>query len=243
MNKKGIDPDEQLSVWEKAGFAGGIDVGVTPSDLSERLELLKDNENIRRSSGLFPGGSELPGREQLLKLLEEQLADGLADAVGETGIDLHWNYGTPEIQKYLFAEQVRLADKYRLPVIVHNREADAEVETVLKKIAPARGGIMHCFSSTYAAAKKWLDYGFLISFAGNVTYPKSEAVREAAKRLPAEAVLAETDSPHLAPQGFRGKPNSPALLVHTYRLLAELKGIPVNRFREQVRKNYEELFS
>lgn len=101
---------------------------------------------------------------------------------------------------------------------------------------------MHCFSSGYEAAKLWLDYGLFISFAGNVIYPQAEYVREAARRLPLDSILVETDAPYLAPQGFRGKINTPGLIIHTYEVIPRLRNVPVESLTESVLGNFEKLF-
>ena len=239
---KGIEYREHLESWMESGFSGGLDVGIIPTDFDERPDLREHPGRIRRSSGLYPGGAERTDYDELLRILEEQLRAGLVDAVGETGIDLHHDYGTPELQEHLFLEQIRLADTYGLPLIIHNRNADDETAAVLSKAAPSAGGIMHCFSSDYEAAKQWVDKGLLVSFAGNVTYPKAENLREAARKLPLESILVETDSPYLAPQGFRGKINTPRLVVSTYEVLAGIRDIPVEELAERVWENFEDLF-
>jgi TatD DNase family protein len=240
--QRGIDYRECLESWRESGLVGGLDVGVVPTDLDERPDLRGGTIRIRRSSGMYPGCAERGDYRELLRLLEEQLEAGRVDAVGETGIDLHHAYATRELQEHLFLEQIRLANRHGLPVIIHNRNADGETAAALSKVSPTAGGIMHCFSSDYRAAKRWLEHGLLVSFAGNVTYPKAEALRETARRLPLELILLETDSPYLAPQKFRGKTNTPALIIHTYDAIAEIRDMTVEELVEKVRENFERVF-
>ena len=163
-------------------------------------------------------------------------------AIGETGLDWYWNYGTPERQIFLFEKQLELAQKFDLPVIIHNREADKEILDILKKKTPSRGGIIHCFSSDYNFALKCIDLGFFISFAGNITYKKNTIIQEAAKKLPVSSILVETDSPFLSPQQVRELPNTPAFVGYTYKFIAESRGEDINNFIINVKNNFICLF-
>ena len=152
--------------------------------------------------------------------LRELLADERAVAVGETGLDFYRDYAPRDRQRGLFARQLELATDLGKPVVVHTREADEETAAALEGFEGTV--VLHCFSSP-ALLPVALERGYYVSFAGNVTYPKAEELREAARRVPAERLLAETDSPYLSPQPRRGRPNEPANVVHTVAALAEAR--------------------
>jgi TatD DNase family protein len=153
--------------------------------------------------------------------LRELLAHPLAVAVGETGLDNHHQSASPAEQRRLFAAQLDLADELNKPVVVHSRDAASETATALAGFTQAV--VLHCFSSPPLLSDA-LDRGYYVSFAGNVTYPKAEELREAAAAVPAERLLAETDSPYLAPQPVRGRRNEPANVVYTVAELARVRG-------------------
>ena len=141
--------------------------------------------------------------------------------MGETGLDTIRGIATPAQQRRLFDAHLGLADELKLPVVVHNREADDEAAAAL---APFAGTVvLHCFSSP-ALVSLAVDRGYYVSFAGNATYPNAPALRDAAAAVPADRILVETDSPYLAPQPVRGKSNEPANVVHTIRALAAARG-------------------
>jgi TatD DNase family protein len=141
--------------------------------------------------------------------------------VGETGLDTVRRYASPAEQRRLFDQQLALADELGLPVVVHNREADAETVKALGGFAGTV--VLHCFSSP-ALVPVAVERGYYVSFAGNVTYPKANDLRAAAAEIPPDRILVETDSPYLAPQAVRGERNEPANVVHTLRTLAEARG-------------------
>lgn len=243
MQKKGLDVPSVIEEAVDAGFTGGIDAGIVPEDFYPRKELLKPYPEIYLSAGLFPGGSEHETMEAELEELERILASGEASALGEIGLDYHWNYADPKRQRDLFRRQIILANTYTLPVIIHSRDADADLLSVLTETPPEYGGIMHCFSSGYETAKKCIDAGLLISFAGNVTYKNADTIGEAAKKIPMRSLLAETDAPYLSPAPLRGKKNRPKNVLYTYSYIAELRGLDKHELQTAVSSNFTELFS
>jgi TatD DNase family protein len=157
--------------------------------------------------------------------LRELLDHPKAVAVGETGLDSVRRYATPDEQRRLVDAQLAVADDLDLPVVIHNRESDFETAAAL---APFAGTvILHCFSSP-ALLPVAVERGYYVSFAGNVTYPNAGDLRDAARAVPSDRVLVETDSPYLAPQPVRGRPNEPANVGHTLRTLADARGEPVD---------------
>lgn len=187
--------------------------------------------------GLYPGiaAQDPEGELKRLEILVEEFKPA---AIGEIGLDYHWNYGTPDLQRHLFASQIRLANRFSLPVIIHTRNADRDTASVLKATPPNRGGILHCFSSDWDFACVCLDLGLFISFAGNLTYKKSDSLRDTAIRLPAESLLVETDSPYLAPDGRRGKTNTPLFIPAVYDILADIRGVKMNHLIDDVNRNF-----
>jgi len=164
-------------------------------------------------------------------------------AIGEIGLDWHWNYGTKKQQMELFEAQIQLADKYKLPVLIHNREADQDILNILKQNSLNSRGILHCFSSDYETAVKLIDMGLYISFAGNVSYKKNSVLREVASKIPVESILLETDSPYLSPQQVRGKPNHPGHIAYTYETVADCQNIPLKEFINSIKNNFKSLFN
>lgn len=151
-------------------------------------------------------------------------------AWGEIGLDYHYSPGTREAQLRLFAEQLEEARRRGLPVVIHTREADDDTLGLLREV-PSRG-IIHCFTGTPDAARRFLDLGFYISISGIVTFRAAENVRESALVVPDDRILIETDSPFLAPVPLRGRPNEPAFIVHTCEFLARLRGVAADDFAE-----------
>ena len=245
MSEKGLDPKDEIDRAIEEGMTFGIDIGVHPSDLNGRLELVVSNSPILRSTGISPSYIESYTQDDLL-LLESQLTGENKErivAVGEIGLDGYWNYGTPDLQQELFQTQLRLARKHALPVIIHNRDADEETVVALRSDLGEAGGVMHCFSSNRNSLKQFLDLGMYISFAGNVTFAKSETLRQSIGYVPDDRILAETDAPYLSPVPLRGKTNRPSSIVHTYALIAALRGIDVQSVVDLVRNNAIELFN
>ena len=147
-------------------------------------------------------------------------------AVGECGLDFHYDRSPRPAQRELFVRQLELARSLGKPVVVHTREADRETAGLLRAHLGPEGGVIHCFTSDWDAARAYLDLGLFISLSGVITFKSAEATREAAGKIPLDRLLIETDAPFLAPVPLRGKRNEPALVVHTARKLAELRGMP-----------------
>ncbi|MBI2423505.1 MAG: TatD family hydrolase [Candidatus Hydrogenedentes bacterium] len=159
-------------------------------------------------------------------------------AIGEMGLDYFNEYSPRAAQQTAFRRQLEMACALGLPVAIHNRDADADTYPILKEFSTSlKGCIMHCFGSTAADAERYVELGFHISFAGNVTFPKAEALRDAARVTPLDRLLVETDAPFLAPIPFRGKRCEPHHVAHTAACLAELKGVTLEAFTAQTTAN------
>jgi TatD DNase family protein len=163
-------------------------------------------------------------------------------AIGETGLDFFREWCPPPIQKSGFEFHLRLGRELELPVIIHCRDAGQAVLEVLRGTNSTVNGVMHCYSESPELVQAFLDLGLHISFAGNLTYPKSSPLREAASLVPSDRLLIETDAPFLSPQPKRGKRNEPAYIVHTLSCLAEVRGETVEALAKTTYKNSEALF-
>lgn len=170
--------------------------------------------------------------------IEHDARSSGAHFIGEIGLDYHWNYGTEGDMESLFEAQLELAGALDLPVAIHNRDADEQTIRILRRHHVARGGIIHCFSSDRAAAEAFLELGYHISFAGNVTYKSNSKLVEALKAVPLDRLLLETDSPYLAPVPMRGRVNTPLNIAHTYAFVAAVKGIDAEALDRIVRDNF-----
>ena len=204
--------------------AAGVDriltVGSGIDSCRAALQLAEREQGVFASLGIHPhqAGGDEPRRMAELRGL---LAHERAVAVGETGLDFFRDYAPHTRQREVFRRHLQAADELGKPVVVHTREAETETLSMLE----AFGGtvVLHCFSSP-GLLEAALARRYYVSFAGNVTYPKASALRDAAAQVPADRILAETDSPYLAPQPRRGRPNEPANVVHTVAALAEARG-------------------
>ncbi len=244
MRQKGMDTRFILKHALSSGLSGAIDIGLTPDDFPERSAASALFPEVLLSAGCYPSEVEKKPAGKLLSSLKDLLIHKKKiAAVGEIGLDWHWDYGTRQAQKELFTEQLVLAKEFNLPVIIHNRDADSDILDILTSIHLPRGGILHCFSSDYQTAKKILDRGFLISFAGNLTYKGNKELRDTAMKIPLDRILLETDSPYLSPQKRRGTLNHPGHIGYTYESLAAIKNMEIHKLIQQVKSNFIGLFS
>ncbi len=239
MQSKGIEITSLLQQLTTSGFAGGIDVGVSCDDLGIRTSILAGYPTIMRSAGIGPWGVEDgsdPMTVQLETLVSQNETYG-ADYIGEIGLDNYWKYGTVELQERLFIQQIELADQLKLPIIIHNREADAQTTRILKEHAPTNGGILHCFSGSDELADIALELGLYISFAGPITYKRNIHLREILARIPADRLLLETDSPYLSPEPYRGTVNTPLRMENIYAEAAAVRNTTSEELAMQLQKN------
>jgi TatD DNase family protein len=232
-------PAVLLSRAREAGVARVITVGTTIESCRAALEAADGNEGVYATLGVHPheAGGDDAGRLEVLRGL---LGHDRAVAVGETGLDFFRDYAPRDAQLQLFEQQLDLASELGKPVVIHTRDADADVASALAGF----GGtvVLHCFSSPHLLPVA-LERRYYVSFAGNVTFPKAEELRIAAAQIPADRVLAETDSPYLAPQPRRGRPNEPANVVHTIAALAAARGEDAAALARQIDRNAGEAFS
>jgi TatD DNase family protein len=219
-------------------------VGTDAADSRRCLELARAHEGICSSAGIHPNnaGQTQPGDwDDIVRLASEEKIV----ALGETGLDLYWKDVPLAVQQDYFDRHIRLSQATGLPLVIHLRETAAEILAMLRE-ARQRGplrGVMHSFTGATDEAGEFLALGLHISFAGMVTFKKSDDLRIVAQAIPADRILVETDSPYLSPEPFRGKrPNEPARVVHTAECLAQLRGVSLKEFARQSTANAEALF-
>lgn len=200
-------------------------------------------DRVYAAVGVHPYHPEHVTEEGIAKLRDMGSRSGVV-AIGEIGLDYYkYNTAPRDTQQNAFRAQLDLAVELNLPVVIHNRDAEDDIAAALDEYArQLPGGIMHCFSGDAAFAERCVAWGFHVSFAGNVTFPKAGPLREAALAVPMERLLIETDSPYLAPQPVRGKRCEPAYVRYTAETLAALKGLTLEEFCEQTTRNASELF-
>jgi TatD DNase family protein len=203
----------------------------------EALKLSRtDPELYSATAGIHPHEAA-HATDADLAALERLCADPDIFAVGECGLDYHYDRAPRDVQRERFAAQVRLARKLGKPVVVHTREADEDTAAILEREMGKDGGIIHCFTGDWAAAQRYLALGLNISLSGVLTFKSAEALREAAARIPLERLLVETDSPYLAPVPYRGRRNEPAYAVRTAAALAAVRGIPLAHVERATTEN------
>jgi TatD DNase family protein len=227
------DVRDLLARATDAGVNRVVTIGTGIDSCRRALAIADRNPGVVAALGIDPhrAASAEAGRVDELR---ELLGAPRVVAVGETGLDGHHGARTLREQRVLFDAHLALADELRLPVVIHSREASTETAAAL---APFRGiVVLHCFSEP-DLLEPALERGYYVSFAGNVTYPKAEALRHAATQVPPERILAETDSPYLAPQPVRGRHNEPANVMHTLAALARVRGTPEGALELRIEEN------
>jgi TatD DNase family protein len=239
------DREAMLGRARVAGVSAllAIGTGPGPEKLDAALPLAEAHDWIYTTVGIHPHEAR-EVTEAHLDELARLAKHPKVIAWGEIGLDYFYDYSPRDAQERVFRDQMALAHEARLPIIIHCRDAWADCLKLLEEVwRPAGlGGILHCFTSTLEDAKRGLDIGFLISFAGNSTYPKTQNLRDVAKALPLENILIETDSPYLAPQAYRGKRNEPAYVVEVARTLASVRDLPAEEFAARTAGNFRRFF-
>jgi TatD DNase family protein len=233
------------AVIERARAAGvetmlAVGTGNGPPDLEAGIRLADRYAEMYATVGVQPHDASKATPETYVRL-RELLAHPKVVAIGEIGLDYHYNFSPPEVQREVFARQLELARAAGLPVVVHTREAWPDTLWLLAEAGVA-SGVMHCFSGGPQEAGQSLALGFHVSFAGVVTFPKALAIQAAARMVPLERLLVETDAPYLAPVPHRGKRNQPAFVVETARKLAELRGTALEEIAAATTENFRRLF-
>ncbi len=232
----GDDASEVLARARAAGVARVVEVATTVAGARDTIARAEREDGVYACLGVHPHEASDPGD---LDELRELLDHPRVVAVGETGLDYFRDYAPHDAQQKLFDAQLALARETGKPVVIHTRAADNDTrDRLLAHDGPV---ILHCFSSPALLAPA-LARGWYVSFAGNVTYKNAYELRDAARGVPHDRLLAETDSPYLAPQAVRGKRNEPAYVTHTYAELARVHGVDVGDLTRQIVANAEAVF-
>lgn len=219
-----------------------VDIGTEPGDLAWRVRDFGGEDFVRFTVGLWPGKRSLEDPGQALRLLVKDLDTGLCCALGECGLDYHHMEASRVAQIGLFEAQARLAADRGLPLVVHSRDAFDDTLKVVDGIADRIPVIIHCFGYGPEEAGRFLAAGCHVSFAGNITYRKAEALAEALRTVPAERILLETDSPYMNPAPRRGNPATPLDISRTLEFAAAARAVPATVLAAQYMKNAVRIF-
>jgi TatD DNase family protein len=219
-----------------------VDIGTEPGDLAWRVRDFGGEGFVRFTVGLWPGKRSLEDAGRALRLLVQDLDSGRCCALGECGLDYHHMEASRDEQIRFFEAQVRLAVDRGLPLIVHTRDAFEDTRMVVEGVAGTIPVIIHCFGYGPEQAERFLAAGCHVSFAGNITYRKAEALVEALRAVPAERLLLETDSPYMNPVPRRGRPSTPLDISRTLEFAAASRAVPVGTLADQLAKNAVRIF-
>ena len=270
-DERGLDGVEVLTTMAQRDCFFGLDIGTRAGDLEGRIQAVekciaglgdaqleqKARSFMYYTAGIWPDVDSIKDRGNQVQILRESITPGSIIAVGECGLDHHWNPsgadGRSEDdfdeqlyrgERELFEAQIELACELKLPVIVHSRDAFEDTLACIKNIG-YDNGIIHCYSYGIDEARAFLDRGWYIALGGGITYTKKsklEQMQELIRFIPSDRLLTETDAPYLAPVPFRGQPNSPVLVEHVFNFIAQTLGITVDALNEFVDKNISTLF-
>ncbi len=232
---------ELLAAMAQNQVGVAVCIGVTLEDFPGVLALAEAHEHLYATVGVHPEYTdrEEPDVERLVRLAGHQKVI----AIGETGLDYHWQKDRPEWQRERFRIHIRAARASGLPLVIHTRDAaDDTLRLMREEGADTVGGVMHCFTENWEVARQALDLGFYISFSGIVTFKNATAIKEVAQRAPLDRILVETDAPYLAPVPFRGKLNQPANVLHVAEEIARLRGMELQAVAEATTANFFNLF-
>lgn len=241
------DRDEVVDRARDAGVGVMLNIGTGDphtDDFRRAVAVAEKYDNVYASVGVHPHDAKLYDDKAEAHLIELVRSSPKVIAWGEIGLDYYYDHSPRDVQIEAFRGQIRTARELDLPIIIHSRDADDETVEILKEECSYDGfrGIMHCFGGTPEMAEALMKVGFLISFAGNVTFKKAENLRDSARVVPLDRLLIETDCPFLTPIPFRGKRNEPSFVVHTANFLADLYGVEIETIAEHTTRNFLNFF-
>ncbi len=241
------DRNEVIERARAAGVVAMLNIGTGDphsDDFRRAVAVAEKYDNVYASVGVHPHDAKLYDDAAEAHLTDLVQTSEKVIAWGEIGLDYYYDHSPRDVQRDVFRRQIRTARELDLPIIIHSRDADDETVEILTQECSYNGfrGIMHCFGGTASMAEALMKIGFLISFAGNVTFKKAENLRDAARVVPLDRLLIETDCPFLTPVPFRGKRNEPSYVVHTANFLAGFYSIDVNELAEATTSNFMNIF-
>ncbi len=236
--------DAVLKRSAEAGVTGWITIGTDLADSQKAVELASRFENMFAAIAIHPHSAKSADQTTIAQI--KKLAQNKkVVAIGETGLDLHYDFSTPQQQQDGFVQHIEIAKKLNLPIVIHSREAfDETMEILEANESGIKGLVFHCYSGDVRQAKIILDKGWYISLTGVVTFKNAETTREVAKYVPIDRLMIETDAPYLSPEPMRKqKVNEPALLIHTAKFVAALRGMELDKFAEAVTTTTKQFFA
>lgn len=240
MLEEGVEAS--IANAKAAGVHRIITIGTEPADHPVVLEIAKKYyPEVYCTLGIHPHEGAVYTAE-IGAFIEKHLSDKEVVAVGEIGLDYYYDNAPREAQKEAFRAQLDIAKRHKMPVEIHTRDAEEDTVEILKEFKGEVTGIIHCFTGTSWLAQQCLDLGYNISISGVATFKNADALREVVKMTPLDRLHVETDAPFLAPVPMRGKKNTPAFVVHTAKLVAELKGVSIEQLCEQTKLNALKMF-
>jgi len=230
------DLDDVLLRAEEHGVTAMVTIADTLKESKRCIELAERHDQIFCTAGVHPHAAKEWQNSDLDTLRAMLISSDKVKALGEIGLDYHYNFSPPEIQRSVFRVQLELAKELAVPVVIHCREAIGDICSILDEIRSAKA-VLHCCTERWEDAEPLVSQGFLLGFTGIATYPQSGHIREVIRNCPLDQMMIETDSPYLAPQAMRGKRNEPAFVVEVAKLVAELKGLPLQEVDRATTEN------
>ena len=232
--------EDVINKAKEANVEQLLSVGVTLDSFENMLDMISPFENVHASCGVHPLDVE---SDFDFERMRRYASDDKVVAIGETGLDYHYQPETAELQQERFKQHVELAVELNKPLIIHTRNAREDTLAILRDGGAEKcGGVIHCFTEDQAFADAAMELGFYISISGIVTFRQATELKEVVKNIPLDRLLIETDSPYLAPVPYRGKQNQPAYVVEVAAYIAQLKGISMKEVAQKTTKNYRKLF-
>lgn len=232
---------EVLKDARQQGVNKIITIGVDIESCKKNISIAERFDNIYTALGFHPHDSKKMKEEEIL-LLEEMLTHPKNVAIGEIGLDFYYNHSTPQVQKEAFRRQIDLANKYNLPIIIHDRDAHKDTIKILAEKARGRKVVLHCFSGDINMAKWCVEQGFYLGIGGVVTFKNAHTLSRVVQKTPLKNILLETDAPFLTPHPYRGRPNEPKYIPIIAERIAELKGKTVKEVAQITTENAYQVF-
>jgi len=237
------DVEQVIERARAEGVSHIVVVGFDRPTIDRAMELAERHPFIYAAVGWHPVDA-IDMTDNDLQMIEQLAAHPKVVAIGEMGLDYYWDKSPKDVQQDVFRRQIALAKKVKLPIIIHNREATADILKILQEENAAEvGGIMHCFSGSVEVARQCIEMNFLISLGGPVTFKNAKKPKEVAKEIPLSHLLIETDCPYLTPHPFRGKRNEPSYVKYVAEAIAEIKNVSFAEVAKTTTENAKKMFA